>query len=112
MAHTYSLSTLLQYEPLIDSTIHTFFEQLDKRFVESQQECPMDRWLQMYAFDVMWVPSRFIRCLETNQHSGELTFSHRLGFLETGTDIGNMMHYTAKMMNYAGTVRFSQYQKP
>lgn len=53
VAHTYSLSVLLSYEPLVDSTIDVFFKQLEERFVHPQKECPLDRWLQMYAFDVM-----------------------------------------------------------
>lgn len=52
-ANAYSLSTLLAYEPLVDSTITAFFKQLDDKFVRQGQECNMSQWLQMYAFDVM-----------------------------------------------------------
>ncbi|KAF2806023.1 cytochrome P450 [Mytilinidion resinicola] len=42
----------------------------------------------MYAFDVI----------------GEITFSKRFGFLETGQDINDMMHHTANFMTYTGTI--------
>ena len=52
-----------------------FFEQLDRRFVQTNQVCELDSWLQMFAFDVM----------------GEITFSKRLGFLERGEDVDGIM---------------------
>lgn len=48
-------------------------------------------------------PSYYISDLELC--SGELIFSTRLGFLETGSDIGNMMSLTSQLMNYSGIVR-------
>lgn len=52
VAHTYSLSTLVEYEPLVDSTSQVFMKQMD-RFSETREVCPFGSWLQMYAFDVM-----------------------------------------------------------
>ncbi|KAJ6005165.1 hypothetical protein N7451_003109 [Penicillium sp. IBT 35674x] len=86
VARTYALSTLMAYEPLVDTTFQTFKLQVTQRFVEQGKECPLDKWLQMYAFDVI----------------GELVFSRRLGFLESGTDVDNMMHLTGKVMEYTG----------
>ena len=37
--------------------------------------------------------------------SGELTFSNRFGFLESGKDLGDMMYHTGKAMDYIGIVR-------
>lgn len=36
--------------------------------------------------------------------SGELTFSKRFGFLESGEDLGNMMYHTGRAMDYIGIV--------
>jgi len=36
--------------------------------------------------------------------SGELTFSKRLGFLDSGTDVDNMMYHTGRAMDYIGIV--------
>jgi hypothetical protein len=41
VAHAYSLGTLIDYEPLVDSTSIVFMSQIS-------------RWLQMYAFDIMY----------------------------------------------------------
>jgi hypothetical protein len=53
VANAYSLGTLIDYEPLVDSTTRCFFEQLEARFVETGEECPLSKWVQMYAFDIM-----------------------------------------------------------
>jgi hypothetical protein len=53
IANAYAMSTLVDFEPLVDSTSRTFMEQMERRFVKPSKECPLDRWLQMYAFDVM-----------------------------------------------------------
>lgn len=52
VAHTYSMSTLVEYEPLVDSTSIVFMNQMEK-FAETGQVCPFSNWLQMYAFDVV-----------------------------------------------------------
>lgn len=51
----------------------------------------------------------------TDASSGELTFSKRIGFLEQGKDVDDMMHHTAKMMDYTGvvsTTSFYNYSLP
>ncbi|EAQ83729.1 hypothetical protein CHGG_10133 [Chaetomium globosum CBS 148.51] len=71
----YAMSTLVSFEPYVDTTMVVFCEQLQARFVDPQKPCDLGSWLQMFAFDVI----------------GELTFSKRLGFLESGTDVNNVM---------------------
>jgi hypothetical protein len=53
VAHAYSLGTLIDFEPLVDSTSLCLFEQLETRFVSTGKECPLSNWVQMYAFDIM-----------------------------------------------------------
>lgn len=53
IAHAYALGTLVHYEPLLDSTFETFAKEITRRFANSQKECPLANWLQMYAFDVV-----------------------------------------------------------
>ncbi|KAL4935106.1 hypothetical protein BDV06DRAFT_217668 [Aspergillus oleicola] len=86
IANAYALATLIEYEPLVDSTSRIFFQQMESRFAKTGEECDLSKWLQMYAFDII----------------GELTFSKRFGFLEKGKDIGNMMHHTGQAMDYIG----------
>lgn len=52
ISHAYSLSTLVEYEPLVDSTSLVFLKQVE-RYADSGEACPFSNWLQMYAFDVM-----------------------------------------------------------
>lgn len=81
IAGMYSMSNIVKYEPFVDSTITCLLAQLDARYEAPATVCPLDQWLEMFAFDVI----------------GELTFSRRLGFLEQGRDIEGIM---AKAWHY------------
>ncbi|CAL5867508.1 uncharacterized protein PFLUO_LOCUS1727 [Penicillium psychrofluorescens] len=83
----YSMSTLTEFEPFVDKTIHTFFAQLDE-FVARKKVCDIASWLQYYAFDVI----------------GELTFGKPLGFLERGGDVDGIIAALEKMLNYSGKI--------
>lgn len=39
-----------------------------------------------------------------DKNSGEITFSKKFGFMEAGTDVEDMLHHTAKHMEYLGHV--------
>ncbi|KAH9808836.1 putative Cytochrome-P450 family protein [Teratosphaeria destructans] len=71
IAQSFSLSTLVEFEPLIDSTTAVFLTRLDKLYASTGKVCDLGQWLQWYAFDVI----------------GELTFSRRLGFMERAEDV-------------------------
>jgi hypothetical protein len=72
IAQAYSLSSLVAYEPLVDSTTAVFLSRLDELFASKEDKvCDLGLWLGWYAFDVI----------------GELTFSKRLGFLEKAQDV-------------------------
>ncbi|KAH0828225.1 hypothetical protein AYO21_03784 [Fonsecaea monophora] len=86
--NAYSMSTVIDYEYLMDSTTNVFFDELTERFARTGTVCDFATWLQMYAFDVL----------------GEITFSKRFGFLEAGHDLENMLHHTAQHMEYLGTM--------
>lgn len=80
------MTYLLSFEPYVDTALKVFTEQIDKRFaskapkdpkIKSKENiCNLSQWLQMLAFDVM----------------GELTFSQRFGFMESGSDIDGAMN--------------------
>ncbi|KAK3673769.1 hypothetical protein LTR78_006322 [Recurvomyces mirabilis] len=71
VAGAFALSTLVEFEPLIDSTTAVFLTRLDELFAETGKVFDLGTWLQWFAFDVI----------------GELTFSKRLGFLERAEDV-------------------------
>ena len=75
IAHAYSLSTLVEFEPLVDSTINVLLKELGEKFANWEDVCDLGQYLQWFAFDVI----------------GELTFSKRLGFLEQGEDIDGII---------------------
>ena len=52
IASVYSMTTLVSFEPFVDSTISVFFEQLDKRFVETSTVCDWGVWLQYFAVSI------------------------------------------------------------
>lgn len=52
IANAYSMSTMIEFEPLVDSTIHLFMSRLDE-FASSGSVLDFGKWLQMFAFDVM-----------------------------------------------------------
>jgi hypothetical protein len=86
------MTTLVQYEPSVDSTIQAFLQQLEMRYADKEGEagiCNFGNWLQYYAFDVI----------------GEMTYSMRLGFVDNGKDVDNIISDLDKMLNYAAVVR-------
>ncbi|KAJ5348201.1 Cytochrome P450 E-class group I [Penicillium brevicompactum] len=84
IANSYSLSSLLESEPAVDSCTALFTTQLSK-FADQKTPVDLGSWLQYYAFDVI----------------GEVTFSKKLGFLEQGCDVDNMMEAIRGILIYS-----------
>jgi len=83
------MSSLVSYEPLIESTTNVFLDKTQELFASTGQACNFSRWLQFYAFDVI----------------GELTWSKRLGFIEKNQDVEGIVGFVSKFLDYAGPVR-------
>lgn len=88
IAHAYAMTTLLDYEYLVDSTSKVLVERLTTLFAGTGTVCSFDKWLQWYAFDVI----------------GEVTFSRRLGFLEHAKDVGDLISILSSGLHYAAVV--------
>lgn len=85
------MSTLVTFEPLVDTTTVAFLEQLKKRFAgrsDGEGTCDFGVWLQYYAFDVI----------------GELTYSKRLGFVDRGVDVDHIIGNLERLLNYVSVV--------
>jgi hypothetical protein len=85
------MSTLVQFEPLVDSTTAKFLQELSERYADRSNAdgiCDLGAWLQYYAFDVI----------------GELTFSKRLGFVDHGIDVDDIIRNLEKLLNYFASV--------
>ncbi|KIX02848.1 uncharacterized protein Z518_08791 [Rhinocladiella mackenziei CBS 650.93] len=87
IANAYSMSTIVEFEPLVDSTSSLLMSRLDQ-FAASGASLDFGVWLQRYAFDVL----------------GEVQFSQKLGFLESGTDVQGIMADIRGKIAYAGCV--------
>ncbi|KAI1776942.1 pisatin demethylase [Hypoxylon cercidicola] len=91
VSNAFTMSTLVQFEPLVDSTTRAFLKQLSERYADRRGQdsiCDFGAWLQYYAFDVI----------------GELTFSRRLGFVDRGIDVDNIISSLEWMLGYAAVV--------
>jgi cytochrome P450 len=91
VSNAYAMSSLVQFEPLVDSAIREFLAQLRNRYaVESGDDQVVDfgEWLQYFAFDVI--------C--------ELTYSKRMGFIENGGDVERIISNLQWVLNYAAIV--------
>ncbi|KAK6075439.1 hypothetical protein SCUP515_05872 [Seiridium cupressi] len=76
IAGLYSMTSLLEFEPLVDSTIDAFLTRVEEvqKQVEPGHGVDLATWLHWFAFDVI----------------GEVTWSKRLGFLDEGKDVGQI----------------------
>ncbi len=92
IAHAYAMTSLLDYEPFVDSTSRTLVEQLSRQYANSGKVCDFGEWLQWCAFDVI----------------GEMTFSNRFGFLEEAKDVGNII----KTLNKSGACKYFSVSRP
>lgn len=82
------MSSLLGYEPLVDSTTDVYIERTKELFLKNGQTCDLSQWLQFYAFDVI----------------GELTWSKRLGYIERNEDVDGIIGFLQGFLNYAAPV--------
>jgi hypothetical protein len=88
IAHAYAMTTLLDYEPYVDTTSTVLIERLTTLYCKTKRICDFGVWLQWYAFDVI----------------GEITFSRRLGFLEQGKDVGGLINILCNIGWYSAVV--------
>ena len=86
--NAFSMSSLVGYEPLVDSTTDAFIEQTQQRYCNTGRVCNFSRWLQFFAFDVI----------------GDLTWSKRIGFVERDEDVDGIVKFIGDFLSYAGPV--------
>jgi cytochrome P450 len=52
IANAYSMTTVMEFEPAVDSTVELLMSKLDQ-FAASRETFPLEKWLQYYTFDVL-----------------------------------------------------------
>ncbi|ETS76877.1 hypothetical protein PFICI_10751 [Pestalotiopsis fici W106-1] len=95
LQHTYSLSSLVTYEPYVDECA----DLVSQRLVEMAHggiNFDLRHWLQCYAFDVI----------------GSITYSKRLGFLDRGLDVEGVMKAISNMAAYASLAGIYSFVHP
>ncbi|EME89142.1 uncharacterized protein MYCFIDRAFT_76504 [Pseudocercospora fijiensis CIRAD86] len=88
VSNAFSMSSLVGYEPLVDSALNAFIEQTRRRYCDTGRSCKFSRWLQFFAFDVI----------------GELTWSKQLGFVQRDEDVEGIVKFVADFLKYAAPV--------
>jgi cytochrome P450 len=86
--NAFSMSSLVNYEPLVSSTLTYWLDKTEAMFVNTGNSCDFGQWLQFFAFDVI----------------GELTWSKRLGFVEGNKDVDNIIGFLGKFFDYVAPV--------
>lgn len=84
---TYSMSSLVNYEAFVDECAELLKRRLSE-LCAAGQAVDMHHWLQCYAFDVI----------------GMITYGKRLGFLDKGEDVGNVIHALGEILSYSTLV--------
>lgn len=86
----FSMTSLVQYEPSVNSATEKFLDQTEALFVSKNAICDFAEWLQYLAFDVI----------------GEITYSKRHGFVDRGEDVDGMVDYLGRLFSYVAPVRW------
>lgn len=82
------MSSLVNYEPLVNSTLTYWLDKTEQMFANTGNSCNFSQWLQFFAFDVI----------------GDLTWSKRLGFVEGNEDVDNIITFLGKFFDYVAPV--------
>lgn len=86
--HAFAMSSLVQYEPMVNETLELFLDQTARLYAKTGRVCNFARWLQFYAFDVI----------------GSITYSKRHGFIERNEDVDGIIKQLARIFDYSGPV--------
>ncbi|KAH7110257.1 cytochrome P450 [Dactylonectria macrodidyma] len=81
---TYSMTALVHYESFVDECANLFVRRLSE-MSSAEISLYIRHWFQCYAFDVI----------------GMITYAKRLGFLDQGEDIGNVIGALEDHLGYA-----------
>ncbi|KAI9842249.1 MAG: hypothetical protein M1837_007394 [Sclerophora amabilis] len=87
-ARIYSMTALTELEPHVDVCVDLFVSRIKQIMTPNPVALDVSAWVQYFAFDVL----------------GEVNFSRRLGFLETGSDVDGMIHVADEMLRYVSLV--------
>lgn len=103
-ASVYSLSSLVHYEPYVDSCVDLFVQRLDE-FAKSGKTFDLGHWFQCYAFDVIGNITFGERFGESFNFSPSMRSTLiGIGFLDHGHDIDGTMEAVQGFLKYGTLV--------
>ncbi|RDW58561.1 cytochrome P450 [Aspergillus mulundensis] len=92
VASAYTLSNVMKSETYINAMVELMLDRFDQ-FSETQELVEFDKWFNYLAFDI----------------GGEVVFSQRFGFLESGTDIGGAIANNRSLNAYIVAAGYFQW---
>ncbi|KAH8174458.1 cytochrome p450 domain-containing protein [Sarocladium implicatum] len=84
----WSMSKVLELEPLLDETLKLFVEKLQSEFVDEGKVCMLENWLSYFTWDAM----------------ANVSFGRPYGFIEEGGDVGNIISESTAGLKYFAAV--------
>jgi cytochrome P450 len=93
VSNAFALSTLIQYEPLVNRTVEDFLDQVNRRFADKSGDdgvMDLSQWFRYFAIDVI----------------GQITYSSPHGMLQAGRDPHGIMAAMHKFLRYFSVVSF------
>ncbi|KAI6779237.1 uncharacterized protein J7T54_007764 [Emericellopsis cladophorae] len=84
----WTLSKVLELEPLFDETIRLLVSRLNDGFAEKRAVCMMDNWLAYFAWDA----------------AANVSFGRHYGFIEEGEDIGGIINESTAGLKYFSAI--------
>ncbi|KAJ5714927.1 uncharacterized protein N7483_012108 [Penicillium malachiteum] len=87
----WSMTKVLEYEPLIDETISKFVDKLSLKFIDGENAnkiCPADEWIGFFAWDV----------------TANFSFGRHYGFIDQEKDVDNLITDSTAGLEYFAPV--------
>lgn len=91
VSNAFALSTLIDYEPLVNRTVQEFLRQINMRLADKTADdgiLDLSVWFRYFAIDVI----------------GEITYSSSYGMLQAGHDARGIMAAMHKFLRYFSVV--------
>ena len=88
VSNSFSMSTLVQYEPAVDAVIERLLKRTEQSYASKNTICDLAEWLRYFAFDVI----------------SEITWSSNPGFLDQNKDVDGILRSFDKSFSYVAVV--------
>lgn len=108
----FSMSRLMDIEPLLDVTINMLTSKLDEKFVDGPSKgkvCMMDDWLGWCLLTLLFCCRKLANCAVAWDSMANVTFGRHYGFIEKEQDVDGLIEDSVNSMRYFAPV--SQFEE-